>query len=63
METKEILAAIASAITDLMNTKHCSIDMSIAVPFAHALSSMGICICGGAYDEETNQKWFYLENI
>lgn len=62
MTTKEILSAISSAASELMRLKFCSIDVSIAEPFANAISAMGICICGGALDMSTNQKWFYLDN-
>lgn len=62
MKTQDILQAISSAINELKCTKVCSIDVSIASQFAHAISAMGLCICGGAYDMDTNRKWFYLDN-
>lgn len=62
MTTSEILHAISVAASELERLYVCSIGASIAEPFAQAISAMGICICGGAYDMDTNQKWFYLDN-
>lgn len=62
MTSKEIFTAIQAAVRDLMNLGVCSIHTNIAAPFADAISAMGICICGGALDMNTMQKWFYLEN-
>lgn len=61
MENKNILKIISDALSELFRLGVCSIDETYSIRFSNVVQALDVRVGGGAYDMDTNTRWFYLD--
>lgn len=62
MSTTELINAVSAHLHNIV-TQSCTIcDVNLTAAIVNAGAALGIVICGGAYDPDTQTRVLYTEN-
>lgn len=62
MNTLELINAVAAHLNNIVTQSYtvCAVDLTSSI--VNAGAALGICICGGAYDSDTQTRVLYTES-
>lgn len=61
MNTTELINAVSAHLRNIVTQSYTVCDVNLTAPIVNAGAALGIVICGGAYDPETQLRVLYTE--
>ena len=62
MNTTELINAVTAHLRNIVAQRYTVCDVNLTASIVNAGAALGIVICGGAYDPETQLRVLYTEN-
>lgn len=60
MNTTELINAVLAHLHNLNNQKYTICAVNLTDPICSAAAALGLCVCGGLYDSDTQTRVLYL---
>lgn len=62
MNTIELINTVSGHLKNIITQRYTVCAVNLTSQIVNAGAALGICICGGAYDQETQTQVLYTEN-
>lgn len=63
MNTTELIKTVSAHLHNIVTQSYTICAVNLTASIVNAGAALGIVICGGAYDPDTNTRVLYAENI